>query len=128
MWSKFLLFFHPNRLISELMECCIGIPRARATLITDNAAVQSFGQLLVFNFNLEAALNFGNVKTFETSPVIGKGFRKNHSIDWFSWALTSNIKREVKTNLFKIWKNLHEFVFQTYFTNNVFSLNLDVRQ
>ena len=72
------------RLISELMKCFIigiGIPRARATLITDNAAVQSFGQLLVFNFNLEAALNFGNVKTFETSPVIGKGFRKNHSID-----------------------------------------------
>ena len=48
-------------LISELMKCFIigiGIPRARATLITDNATAQSFGQLLVFNFNLESALNF----------------------------------------------------------------------
>ena len=76
----------------------IGIPWVRSTLITDNATVRSFGQ---FSISIsKATLNFGNVKSFETSPVIGIGCWKS-SILWLI-DLTINIKHHPKKSNLEI--------------------------
>ena len=100
-----------------MLHCCIihiGIPRVRATLITtDNATVRSLGQLLVFNFNLGPALNFGNVKSFETSPVIGIGCSKS-LINWLIHSAI-HIKQHQETSRTHYIPNLERKTFYVLF-------------
>ena len=101
----------------EVLQCGIihiGIPRVRATLITtDNATVRSLGQLLVFNFNLGPALNFGNVKSFETSPVIGIGCSKS-LINWLIHSAI-HIKQHQETSRTHYIPNLERKTFYVLF-------------